>query len=157
MRKTSKLVRTGNLHMKVPFPSGAASLLLGAAVLAAFGGGSASSSAEPERPPAPTDPLAAWQGKVKISPVSGKDHHSIHSYFTTTPESPDGRWVLFYASTTADGHDGELRVRERTTGKETVLARDISCEDAHRAACQQWVSGGKRVVYHNVHKNGEWV
>ena len=72
---------------------------------------------------------------MKVSAVSGKDHHSIHSYFNASPESPDGRWVLFYASTTANGHDGEIRVRERATGKETVLARNISCEDAHRAAC----------------------
>ena len=45
-----------------------------------------------------------------------------------------------------------------SAGKETVLARDISCEDAHRDACQQWVSGGGTlVVFHNVLKSGEWV
>jgi hypothetical protein len=143
--------------MGVPLRAGATSLLLGAAVLAVLGGGGTLSSAEPERQPAPTDPLSAWRDGVKVSAVSGKGHHSIHSYFNASPESPDGRWVLFYASATADGHDGEIRVRERATGKETVLARNVSCEDAHRAACQQWVSGGRRVAYHNVLKSGEWV
>lgn len=103
------------------------------------------------------EPLAAWQSGVKVAPVSGPDHHAIHAYFNTSPESPDGRWVLFYASTTAAGHEGEIRIRERATGKEIVLARDVATEDAHRAACQQWVSGGRRVVFHNVLKSGEWV
>jgi hypothetical protein len=39
---------------------------------------------------------------------------------------------------------------ERATGKETVLARDVHTEDAHRAACQQWLSGGRRVAFHEV-------
>src|SRR5690606_29553332 len=103
------------------------------------------------------EPLSAWKTGVKISPVSGNDHHAIHSYFNTTPESPDGRYVLFYASTTANGHEGEIRVRERSTGQETVLARNITCEDAHRVACQQWASGGRRVVFHNLLDSGEWV
>jgi Tol biopolymer transport system component len=94
---------------------------------------------------------------MKVSAVSGNDHHSIHAYFNTSPESPDGGWILFYASRTADGHDGEIRIRQRLTGKETVLARGIACEDAHRAACQQWVAGGRHVVFHNVLKNGTWV
>ena len=137
----------------IPLHSRGMSFLLAAAVVAAaFVGSSTPSSAGPE-----PEPLAAWQAGVKVSPVSGKDHHSIHSYFNTSPESPDGRSVLFYASTTANGHDGELRVRNRITGKETVLARTISCEDAHRAACQQWVSGGRYAVYHNVLPSGEWV
>jgi hypothetical protein len=38
-----------------------------------------------------------------------------------------------------------------------VLVRGVSTEDAHRAACQQWVSGGKRVAFHNVLKTDEWV
>jgi Tol biopolymer transport system component len=143
--------------MKVPSQARAAGFLLIAAVVAALVGSGAGSSAEPVGQPAAGNPLAAWQSGVKVSPVSGKDHHSMHSYFNTTPESPDGRWVLFYASTAADGQTGELRVRERATGKETVLARDISCEDAHRVACQQWVSGGRRVAYHAVRKDGEWV
>lgn len=107
--------------------------------------------------PKVSDALAPWKTNVKVAPVAGDDHHSIHAYFNTSPESPDGRWILYYASTSVDGHDGEIRIRERATGKETVLARDVSCEDAHRAACQQWVSGGKRVVFHNVLKSGEWV
>ncbi len=102
------------------------------------------------------DPLAPWRAAVKISPVSdSQERHSIHTYYLTTPESPDGTRVLFYASETPEGHRGDLIVRERATGKEAVIARDIDTEDAHRAACQQWISGGKRVAYHDV-KDGRW-
>lgn len=108
--------------------------------------------------PAPTaDPLARWRDGAKVAPVSGPDHHSIHAYYTTSPESPDGRSVLFYASSTADGHEGQLRVRDRATGKERVIAGGVATEDAHRAACQQWASGGRRVAYHTVLTTGEWV
>jgi hypothetical protein len=62
---------------------------------------------------------------------------------------------LFYTSTTQDGHHGEIRIRERASGKEIVLADKIYTEDAHRAACQQWISNGRRVVFHN-DVNGEW-
>src|SRR5690349_1457966 len=92
--------RGGKPHMKVPFQTRGRSLLLVAAVLAAAVGGP-NSSAGQERPPTPTDPLSAWRTGVKISPVSGENHHSIHAYFNTSPESPDGRRVLFYVSTTA--------------------------------------------------------
>lgn len=102
------------------------------------------------------DPLAAWRAGVKVRPVdAGAERHSIHSYFNTCPESPDGKWVLFFTSTMPDGHRGEIRIRERITGEERVLARDINTEDAHRAACQQWVSGGKNVVFHN-ETDGVW-
>jgi hypothetical protein len=30
--------------------------------------------------------------------------HALHSYFNVCPESPDGRFVLFYASSAPDGH-----------------------------------------------------
>jgi hypothetical protein len=93
---------------------------------------------------------------VKVSAVSGDAHHSVHSYYVASPESPDGRFVVFYASTHPKGYEGEVRVRERATGKETVLARDVVVEDAHRAACQQWASGGRRVVYHTARPAG-WV
>jgi hypothetical protein len=108
-------------------------------------------------PAAPGDPLAPWKKGVRIAAVSRAEQHSIHSYFNTSPESPDGRWVLFYASTTTDGHEGEIRIRERATGKETVLARGVAVEDAHRAACQQWVSGGRQIAFHNVLDGKEWV
>jgi Tol biopolymer transport system component len=103
------------------------------------------------------EPLTPWKSGVTVSAVSDGDHHSIHAYFNTSPESPDGRWVLFYASTTADGHEGEIRIRQRATGKEIVLAENVVVEDAHRAACQQWVSSGRRVAFHNVLPSGEWV
>ena len=81
--------------------------------------------------------------------------HSIHAYFNTSPESPDGRWVLFYSSPTRDSHTGDMRVIERATGAERVLATDIETEDAHRAACQQWVAQGRSIAFHSVHQ-GQW-
>ncbi|MBI3465226.1 MAG: hypothetical protein HY000_19545, partial [Planctomycetes bacterium] len=105
---------------------------------------------------ADNDPLAPWRTGVQVRPVSpGADCHTIHSYFNTCPESPDGRSVLFFASITADGHHGEVRVRDRQTGVERVLARDIHVEDAHRVACQQWVSNGRRVVFHG-ERDSQW-
>lgn len=95
------------------------------------------------------DPLGAWQAGPRIALVAPKaECHTIHAYFNTCPESPDGTHVLFYASSAFDGEHGEIRIRHRATGKETVLARAIHAEDAHRAVCQQWVSHGRRVVYH---------
>ncbi len=102
------------------------------------------------------DPLAPWRNGVNIHPVApDQQRHSIHSYFNTCPESPDGKWLLFFTSTAADGQHGEVRIRNRASGEERVLADNLDVEDAHRAACQQWVSNGKRVVYHG-ERNGEW-
>lgn len=107
------------------------------------------SGAEPN---AAREPLAAWQSGVTVRPASMvAARHSIHAYFNATPESPDGTRVLFYVSTTAEGHTGRLCIIERASGKELTIARDITVEDAHRAACQHWISGGRRVVFHNVH------
>lgn len=101
------------------------------------------------------DPLAAWR-TARVGLVSPEEaRHSIHSYFNTCPESPDGKFVLFYTSTTADGHHGEIRIRDRQTGEEKLLARNLHVEDAHRAACQQWVSQGRRVVFH-AERGGRW-
>ena len=110
----------------------------------------------PLRAETPDDPLAPWRTGVNIHPVApDQQRHSMHSYFTPCPESPDGKWVLFFTSTAADGQHGDVRIRNRSTGEERVLVKDLDVEDAHRVACQQWVSGGKRVVYHG-ERNGEW-
>ncbi len=102
------------------------------------------------------DSLAPWRSGVKISPVAPMEgRHTIHSYFNTCPESPDGKFVLFYSSTAKDGHHGEVVIRDRASGEEKVLATNINAEDAHRVACQQWISGGKRVVFHG-ERSGEW-
>ncbi len=104
----------------------------------------------------PVDPLARWSAGVTVHPVAAPlARHTIHTYYLTRPESPDGTRVLFYASTTPEGEHGNLIVLDRATGKETVIARDLDTEDAHRAACQQWISNGQRVAYHDV-KNGRW-
>lgn len=101
-------------------------------------------------------PVAAWKTDVRIRPVSSATgRHSIHSYYVANPESPDGTRVLFFTSTHAAGYVGEVRTLTRTTGEETVLAENIHVEDAHRAACQQWLSGGKRVAWHEV-VDGKW-
>lgn len=49
---------------------------------------------------------------------------------------------------------------DRATGEERLLAGGITVEDSHRAACQQWVSGGRRAVFHDVRAvpgGEEWV
>ncbi|MGB8169580.1 MAG: hypothetical protein WCF18_18915 [Chthoniobacteraceae bacterium] len=103
-----------------------------------------------------TDPLAPWRTGVKISEVSpGFERHTIHSYFNTCPESPDGKRLIFFASITPDSQRGEVWVRDRITGKETVLAKDLEVEDAHRVACQEWLSQGRRVAFHG-QRDGEW-
>ncbi|MHB8899648.1 MAG: hypothetical protein ACYC6Y_12950 [Thermoguttaceae bacterium] len=102
------------------------------------------------------DPLAPWKHGVKIQPVSPLEgRHTIHTYYVACPESPDGSRVVFFCSTEPTGYVGELRVLERASGKETVVAADVHTEDAHRAACQQWLSGGRRVAYHEV-RDGRW-
>jgi Tol biopolymer transport system component len=100
------------------------------------------------------DPLAAWSTGVQVHPVtSHEDRHEIHTYYITSPESPDGRWVLFYTSTTREGYEGEIHAIERATGQEKVIARNVTVEDAHRAACQQWLDHGKQVAFHDVRDN----
>ncbi len=106
--------------------------------------------------PAQEDPLAPWRHGARIAPVSTVEgRHTIHTYYLTSPESPDGSRVLFFSSTHPAGYVGEIRVLERGTGKETVLAGDVHTEDAHRAACQQWLSGGRRAAFHEV-VGGKW-
>ncbi|MBP6782899.1 MAG: hypothetical protein KA152_03875 [Verrucomicrobiales bacterium] len=46
------------------------------------------------------DPLAVWSGGVEIAPVSdAAGRHSIHTYYLTNPERPDGKKVLYFTST----------------------------------------------------------
>jgi Tol biopolymer transport system component len=102
------------------------------------------------------DVLARWRAGVKIQPVSSlKNRHVIHAYFNASPESPDRKFVLYYTSGIANGEKGDIRILERATGVETVLAEGITTEDAHRAACQQWSDGGKSVVFHDC-RDGRW-
>jgi Tol biopolymer transport system component len=97
------------------------------------------------------DPVAPWQAGVKISPVSQiASRHTMHTYYLLNPESPDGRKVLFFASTDPAGHVGQICILDRQTGAETVLADDIHTEDAHRVALQQWTANGQAVAYHEV-------
>ena len=107
--------------------------------------------------PAAESTFAAWRDHVRVHEVApAAAEHAIHAYFNTCPESPDGRWVLFYASKDADGDSGELRVLERATGQVRTLVHITKVEDAHRAACQQWVDGGRTVAYHDC-RAGRWL
>ena len=82
--------------------------------------------------------------------------HSVHTYFITSPESPDGSWILFYQSSTPEGHSGDLRIVHRASAEERILAEGITVEDIHRAASQQWACGGSHVVFQDL-REGEWV
>lgn len=107
--------------------------------------------------PAADGAFMRWRDQAQVREVApAAAEHTIHAYFNTSPESPDGRWVLFYASSLADGDHGELRVLERASGQVKTLARIAKVEDAHRAACQQWVDGGRSVAYHDC-RDGRWV
>lgn len=99
--------------------------------------------------------LDPWKSARKSSVAPDQNRHSIHAYFNTCPESPDGKHVLYFTSDSPQGESGDLRMVERTSRKETILARHVTAEDAHRAACQQWAGGGRFVVYHNL-VEGHW-
>ncbi len=97
------------------------------------------------------EPLEPWMQDVKIALVSpSTERHSIHTYYVANPESPDGRYLLYFTSTHPAAYVGEICILERATGLETVLVKDVHTEDAHRVACQQWLSGGRLVAYHEV-------
>ncbi len=102
------------------------------------------------------DPFARWNTGVRVHPVAPQsERHSIHAYFNACPETPDGKFVLYYTSAAPEGEAGDIRILERSSGKETIVASDIVTEDAHRAACQQWAGGGKTIVYHDC-RDGRW-
>ena len=70
------------------------------------------------------EPLSPWRSGVQLRPVAPQEgRHTVHSYFNTCPESPDGTWVLFFAATTPDAQCGDVCIRHRATGEERVLAR----------------------------------
>jgi hypothetical protein len=101
-------------------------------------------------------PLGKWQRGVTVSPVSAvEQRHALHAYYTADPEHPQGGQVLIYTSTEREGYAGDIRAVDAASGVERVLARGVTVEDSHRAACQQWVSGGRRVAFHDVRRD-EW-
>ena len=84
--------------------------------------------------------MAVWQDGVRVSAVPSRtNQHTIHAYFNISPESPDGRWVLYFASVTSEGHVGDLHIVERATGQVRILARNVTVEDAHRAPASSGV------------------
>lgn len=100
--------------------------------------------------------LDPWRAAAVRDLTGSAAEHTIHAYFNTCPESPDGSRVLFYASSSEDGDGGELRVLERATGGIRTIARIARVEDAHRVACQQWADHGRSVVFHDC-REGRWM
>ena len=102
------------------------------------------------------DPVVPWRARTKIAPLSSNEsRHTMHTYYLLNPESPDGRRILFFASTDPAGQVGQICMVDRGSGKETVLADDIHTEDAHRVALQQWTANGQAVAFHEV-VDGHW-
>lgn len=111
--------------------------------------------AQPYVAHADDDVLVPWRS-AQIRPVVPEaEGHTIHSYFNTCPESPDGRWILYFASSTAEGHRGEIHIRDRVSGATRALVKNLNVEDAHRVACQQWTSNGRLIAFHG-ERDGEW-
>lgn len=109
-----------------------------------------------ESPDIQSPNLLAWRNAEVKAVVTEDSAHSIHSYYTTNPESPDGRYVLYFHSVTREGEYGEIRMIDRKNGSVRTLKTGITAEDAHRVACQQWVAGGKAVAFHDF-RDGHWV
>jgi len=99
--------------------------------------------------------LKAWQAASVTAVAPSADRHSIHSYFNASPESPDGKYVLYFSSQDPAGEYGDICVVERATGKERILVSGVTAEDAHRVACQQWSANGRKVAYHDF-RDGHW-
>ncbi len=77
----------------------------------------------------PATAMPVWQDGVKVSAVPSRaDQHTIHAYFNTPPESPEGRWVLYFASVISEGHIGDLHIAEQGTGQVRILARNVTNE-----------------------------
>lgn len=90
--------------------------------------------------------IGLWRDNFSISRLAvPSENHSLHSYFNTSPESPDGKQVLFFLSPQTDALHGDLCLFDRENGGIRVLESAI--EVAHRQANQQWVCGGKFIVY----------
>lgn len=106
-----------------------------------------------------SDPLCVWSKpeQLSVTPLlKDAEYHSIHAYFNASPESPDGRFVIFFKSQDPKGHMGEICILDRESGTVETLATIKATEDAHRVAMQQWISGGRRIVFHDF-RDGEWV
>lgn len=97
-----------------------------------------------------------WQNPTVTAVADpGVAAHSIHAYFTTCPESPDGSALLYLHSTQPAGEHGDLVLQQRHSGERRTVAAGLHLEDAHRVACQQWADGGRAIVWH-CHVDGRW-
>ena len=94
------------------------------------------------------DPVALWKANVRIAPVSlVADRHSIHSYYVTNPESPNG------LTDTVGGQPTEwgIMVADMNGGKWALLHSFVQSKGA-----QSWrrndphpsfSADGKRIYY----------
>ena len=74
----------------------------------------------------PAEAIAPWTRNFRVAPLtSTPGRHTGHSYYVANPESPDGKFVLFYASADPSGYVGDVVIVERATGEETVLAHNL--------------------------------
>ncbi len=102
------------------------------------------------------DLLTPWTQHATIRPVvPNAQGHTIHTYFNTCPESPTGRYVLYFEASDNDAHHGQVCMFDRKSGESQVVGRDIENEDGHRVAYQQWVCEGRRIVYQTL-RDGQW-
>lgn len=92
-----------------------------------------------------------WAGAPCLQPVRREAQaHRIHTYFNVSPESPDGRFVLYFVSEDPAAACGALAVTDRRDGSERIIAEAVRVEDAHRVALQQWTCNGTHVVFRNL-------
>lgn len=83
--------------------------------------------------------------KCRITPVRSRYKHVVHSYHAVPAWNPDGT-LLLYLGVDEPGRAADVVVQELRTGRETVLGSTTDY-NFHCAAWQQWVLGGKAVVY----------
>lgn len=58
---------------------------------------------------ATADPVAPWKNAATRPVSTIPDRHTIHTYFNVSPETMDGRYVLYYTSVTPEAQSGEIR------------------------------------------------
>lgn len=84
---------------------------------------------------------------AKATPVETPYRHALHAYQGLCPWSPSGDSLL-YAGFSDDSGNMQIVVRNLSAGQDTVVGEASPC-DYHTAAYQQWILGGKGIVFRN--------